>query len=172
VAFLVAGVPLVGHCDAEGQCTTVVPECGGSSDDCTDSCPVVKICQLCADEQTCADPQVACNPDGSCGETTWICPEDVEPEIQCPANCPVTDACQLCEDGSCAGGTPSCNPDGSCGPTKYSCPEDGYDPCADKADGDACSLCAPTDAACSETAELKSCVDGECMSGGSVERLR
>ncbi len=38
-----------------------------------------------------------------------------------------------------------------------------YDPCADKACGESCSLCAPDDADCVETAEVKTCsADGEC----------
>jgi hypothetical protein len=40
-----------------------------------------------------------------------------------------------------------------------------YDPCAGKACGDTCSLCAPDDPDCMETAEVKACnADGACVS--------
>lgn len=40
-----------------------------------------------------------------------------------------------------------------------------YDPCAGKRCGEACSLCAPDDPDCMETAEVKACNDsGVCVS--------
>lgn len=38
-----------------------------------------------------------------------------------------------------------------------------YDPCADKSCGDSCTICAPDDADCVETMEVKVCnASGEC----------
>ena len=41
---------------------------------------------------------------------------------------------------------------------------DRYDPCAGKACGDRCTLCAPDDPDCMETAEVKACnPEGNCV---------
>ena len=37
-----------------------------------------------------------------------------------------------------------------------------YEPCLDKAEGDSCTLCSPSDVDCIETMMLKVCVAGEC----------
>ncbi len=42
---------------------------------CPEMCPVLAICQVCEDG-SCAIPNVACNDDGSCGKTTWTCPNE------------------------------------------------------------------------------------------------
>lgn len=44
-----------------------------------------------------------------------------------------------------------------------------YDPCAGKACGDTCTLCAPNDPECSETAEVKSCDANGTCTGGAVQ---
>ena len=44
---------------------------------------------------------------------------------------------------------------------------DAFNDCDDKDEGDECSLCAPDDADCVETMEIKVCnADGECSAGG------
>ena len=46
---------------------------------------------------------------------------------------------------------------------------DAYDDCAEKDEGDECSLCAPDDEDCIETMEIKVCsADGECSSAGDI----
>lgn len=37
-----------------------------------------------------------------------------------------------------------------------------YEPCLDKAEGDSCTLCSPSDVDCIETMVVKVCVEGEC----------
>jgi len=51
-------------------------------------------------------------------------------------------------------------------PLQFACEgneNDGYDPCAAKACGDTCTVCAPDDTDCVETAVVKMCdAEGEC----------
>lgn len=144
--------------------------------ECTDRCPVPRICMSCGDG--CAEAFVPCNEDDSCGEVQWLCDEETEnPRPQpmpgpqpgsegCPAICPVLAICHLCDDDSCATPVSSCNPDGSCGDVDWVCGQagSGYDPCAGKSDGDSCTACPPDDAECVETGELKACQGGMCRS--------
>lgn len=45
--------------------------------------------------------------------------------------------------------------------------EDAYDDCAEKEEGEECTLCDPDDDECVETMEIKVCTaDGECSSSG------
>lgn len=46
--------------------------CVASATTCPEQCPVIAICQVCADG-SCADAVVSCNPDGSCGNVTFAC---------------------------------------------------------------------------------------------------
>lgn len=112
-----------------GNVLDVAPDCPVSDCDCDAEptpaceCAVIDICKPC-DEDTCATPIVDCNPDGSCGETLWVCQEPSEPVC----GCAVDADCRLCEDGTCAAATATCNPDGTCGETVYTCPaEEKYD---------------------------------------------
>lgn len=147
---------------------------GGAAEpvrECTDRCPVPRICMICGDG--CAEAFVPCNPDGSCGEVQWLCDEETddprprpEPGVGDCSVCPVTPICYQCEDGSCATPVVACNPDGSCGAVDWVCEQDGsgYDPCAGKAEGDTCTACPPGDADCVETGVIKSCQAGRCES--------
>ncbi len=61
-----------------------------------------------------------------------------------------------------------CAADGTCSPSAPKCEgsERPYSPCEGKSCGDACTLCAPDDPDCAETADLKACdAMGECRSG-------
>lgn len=121
--FLIAAdpIPVAGYCDADGTCSSSFPVCEGDAGDCTNSCPVPRICQPC-DDGTCATASVACAADGGCGDITWTCSSDVKPKpVDCV--CAIPNVCQLCDDGSCASASTMCNPDGSCSVTDWVCPD-------------------------------------------------
>ncbi len=144
--------------------------------DCTDSCPVPRLCVPCGDG--CADAFVPCDAAGECGEVEWICEEEETPvkpgptDLQCPALCPVPLLCQLCDDGSCASANPMCNDDGSCGEIEWLC--DGEP--AGTGDGPECRTveqCPQIVAACRECPEggmacpVMECIDGACVMTGN-----
>ena len=58
-------------CEAAANLTGLF-ELGACEPRCPESCPVIQICRLC-DDGSCAAAQVTCNPDGSCGETNFVC---------------------------------------------------------------------------------------------------
>jgi hypothetical protein len=81
------------------------------------------------------------------------------------------DVCVPCPNGDphCGGGiteTFSCDSNGACTTRPSAC--DGgatYDPCAGKACGETCTLCAPDDTTCRESARAKTCEgDAGCSS--------
>lgn len=85
----------------------------------------------------------------ACGDTCSNCsPAD--------PNCIETQEIKVCNaNGACVSDTGAISCGGGGGGT--------YDPCANKACGDACTQCDPTDAGCLETAVLKYCdVNGGC----------
>lgn len=97
--------------------TTGEPMQPGPSE-CPNACPVIALCKLCADG-SCGTPKISCNPDGSCGETTFVCPEDTaDPTEPQPTDPGPTD------------------------PVEPVDPAD-YQPCLDKSCGDECDACAP-----------------------------
>lgn len=91
--------------------------------------------------------------DLSCGDMCSVCSPD-------DADCFETAVIKMCQpDGSCAASTATC--DGESGESNNN---GGYDPCEGLACGDSCSVCAPNDPDCVETADLKYCqADGVCM---------
>lgn len=91
--------------------------------ECPNSCPVIALCKLCEDG-SCGTPKVGCNPDGSCGETTFVCPEDnADPSEPQPTD-------------------PQPMDPGPTDPVEPVDPAD-YQPCLDKSCGDECDACAP-----------------------------
>ena len=153
--------------------------CSGEEGEEVDSCAIActKEAKVCPDGssvgRTGPDCEFAPCPDGEV-----VCPGDV---MECPdgsyvsrkgadcafAACPDEEgiACDLdakiCPDGSAVGRT---GPDCEFAP----CP---YEPCVDKACGDTCTLCAPDDADCAETAVVKTCSEeGVCEAGDTVCR--
>ena len=102
---------------------------------------------LCADV-VCEGADAVCEGDtlmggytSSCDAATGECqPSPAEPPVECEFGCV----------------------DGACLPE----PGDAYDPCADKACGETCSICDPTDNDCMETAEVKGCNHSGVCQGG------
>jgi hypothetical protein len=139
------------YCDSSGSCGMNYPICDRPGQCTTDSdCPQMGApCQQCPDGSF-ACPSVQClsgecvgSFEGCAGSTCQSdadCPQVGAPCEQCPdgsINCPWS----ICDSGICvSGGFDGCT---------------GYDPCAGKACGDACSLC--NDPSCAETAVLKYC---------------
>jgi hypothetical protein len=135
---------------------------------------VIDICQLC-DDGSCADPIISCNDDGSCGGVTWECPTG---ECKTDADCGEYDGEAPCISCAADSSDPSFAPpidplpptlvcpvyqcvESTCKVKQPSC--DSYDPCAGKANGDACTACPPDDPACIETDVLKVCDGGKCV---------
>lgn len=123
-----------GICDE--FCTNPDPDCAQTYEPCG-GLTCGDLCSLCApDDVGCVETAVIkmCQPDGSCDATVPTCAGDDDGD-----------------DGDEDGG----DEDGG---------DDTYDPCGGLACGDSCSLCAPGDFDCVETAELKFCqADGTCM---------
>jgi hypothetical protein len=161
-------------CNPDGSCGATTRTCPEDNTEpnpdpaeCPAFCAVPALCQLC-DDGSCAATNVGCNEDGSCGEITYTCAGDEPMPDGCSADtdCPATRiACAACEDGSSACPSYGCV-DGQCVLAVPGC-EGEYDPCAGKAEGDTCSLCAPDDTDCFETGEIKVCQGGECLSDTS-----
>ncbi|HEX2733575.1 MAG TPA: hypothetical protein VHM70_18315 [Polyangiaceae bacterium] len=162
---------------SEWKCADVPVDPEPSS--CPETCAVDAICQVC-DDGSCAKPNIACNADGTCGEVTWECPAV---ECKTDADCPeyMGEApCRVCEATT---SDPAFAPpvDPAPTPSAGECPQIlcianacklkmpcTYEPCEGKKEGDSCQLCAPTDAACTETDEIKACTNGECKPAASV----
>ena len=59
----------------------------------------------------------------------------------------------------------ACDLDGACVSDTGNLCAERYEPCAGKACGESCTLCAPSDFDCFETDEIKACnLDGACVS--------
>ena len=171
---------VVKYCQPDGSCSADKPTCDGGSDDydpCADKACGARCTKCPPNDSDCAETDVLkyCQPDGTCsaGNGKPACdggsepPEDYDPcaDKTCGAECTVcppgdSDCVESAEikycqpDGSCSGGEPTC--DGGSGE---------YDPCADKACGERCQVCAPGDSDCVESAVLKYCQpDGSCGS--------
>ncbi len=135
--------------------------------ECPASCPVPALCKLC-DDGNCASASITCNDDGSCGAIDWVCSDastNPGPKLECrsAADCPqILAVCKECPDGGFACPSVECV-DNACVTVNSECTAD-YDPCAGKANGDNCTLCAPNDGDCLETDEIKTCQDGRCSS--------
>lgn len=84
----------------------------GPRPECPGACAVSALCNLC-DDSSCAVPSVACNPDGSCGATTWTCPEGEKPSPT-PAPSAPTDWENPCAGKACGDSCDSCPPDTVC----------------------------------------------------------
>jgi len=82
-----------------------------------------------------------------CGDACSVCDPDDK-------DCVETAVIKACDaEGACVAGNPGVCED-----------EPAYDPCADKACGDTCSVCAPDDLDCAETAVVKACNgEGVCV---------
>lgn len=149
---------VVSFCDAEGKCSPVEPVCEKLAV-CPEGCPPPPpICMLC-DWNMCASAIHSCNPDGSCGGIEWVCPSEL-PICMVDSQCPAVGApCKECQDGGSTCPVSRCV-EGQCAVKYNECAR--YQPCAGKKDGEACSLCSPTDSSCQETAVAKHCWGGAC----------
>ncbi len=124
------------------------PECPGA-------CAVSAICNLC-DDGSCAVPSVSCNDDGSCGSTTWTCPEGQPAQPSEPGPVPTFDPAPAssnwempCEGKACGDPCNSCPPDAVCLVGPGLC--------------DARGACVQVDPACSESGTTPGCItDSEC----------
>lgn len=88
-----------------------------------------------------------------CGDPCTVCPPE-------DADCVETMEVKACDAaGTCSSAAPVCESE----PTEP--PGRKYDPCAGKACGDSCTICAPDDGDCMETMEVKACdASGTCRS--------
>ncbi len=151
-------------CDAGGKCTEAPVSCDDtcaelSVEECeaTDACVTIGGRQIAAMEVSdealllgCMPADSACPEVETCGRDAagtcfWFSdgclPQDIETVS--------------CSEGACCIGS--------------ECNVASYDPCAGKGCGDGCSLCAPDDAGCTETAEIKQCdALGECRGTAAV----
>ncbi len=143
----------------DGQCVVSWDGCG-QYDPCAG--------KVCGEECTVCDPTdpdcvqptvlMYCDQNGACGmnfpscdpgqcTSDADCPQMGAPCTPCPGggmSCPSV----ACVNGACVGSWDGCK---------------GYDPCANKACGDLCTLCDPADPDCAETAILKFCdANGQC----------
>lgn len=137
-------------CNAKGRCKAGVPVC-----DAIDAGPAPEPIPAdggAADAgEGALDGGAAYEPCGgkSCGDACSLCaPWDI--------GCVETAVLKFCHsDGKCLATPPACIPPP---------PPPPYDPCGGKSCGDLCSLCAPTDPGCVETAVVKQCnAAGECV---------
>jgi hypothetical protein len=150
-------------CNEDGSCGEIQWVCEEDpGEECASDCSVSAICQICPDG-SCALPKVSCTMDGECDRVDWECPAP-EPMCETAADCLSTFlvACEVCENGESSCPESDCV-DGQCVLAFPGCDGE-YDPCAGKAEGDSCSLCAPNDPDCFETDEIKSCQNGQCLS--------
>lgn len=145
-------------CDAKGSCGQSNPECGPAPSCQADSdCPALGApCQQCPDGSV-ACPWSKCE-NGACVSGYDSCQGQMcQDDGDCPA---ILAPCQACPDGSFACPWTKCE-NGQCTGGFDGCK--GYEPCAGKACGDACTVCPPNDPTCNETAVLKFCDPaGQC----------
>jgi hypothetical protein len=161
------------QCGESGSCSSRPAVCGGGAVDagpapyqpcggksCGDTCrvcppgdpscfetAVVKLCQpdgaCSASMPTCAPPAYDACGGKACGDRCTACPPS-------DPGCFETAVIKQCDaKGSCSASAPVC---GSADAGKPP-----YDPCAGKACGASCTVCAPSDPNCFETAVLKQC---------------
>jgi hypothetical protein len=126
-------------------------------------------------DAVCGAGEYCCNAScGTCAEEGQGCTlQDCEPSAYQPCAGKTCGAeCTLCApgDADCAEDAviKYCAPDGTCSPTAPECEgdEQPYAPCEGKSCGDACTLCAPENPNCVETADRKACdATGTCRSG-------
>ena len=126
-------------------------------------------------DAVCGAGEYCCNAScGTCAKEGEGCTlEACEPSVYQPCAGKECGAeCTLCApgDADCAEDAviKYCSAEGVCAPSLPECEggEQPYAPCGGKACGDACSLCAPDDSNCVETADLKACdAAGQCRSG-------
>ena len=172
-----------GDCEMQdsGSCGWTVIECPEAPYDACEE-------KVCGEECSPCDPEVGdcpaatvvwfCDASGVCVDNDVTCDEDLCADVVCEG------ADAVCEGDTLMGGyTSSCDAatgecqsspaeppvecefgcaDGACLPE----PGDAYDPCADKACGETCSICDPTDNDCMETAEVKGCNHSGVCEGG------
>lgn len=88
------GVTYGNACEAAANLTGILDR-GPCEEEprCPESCPVILICRIC-DDGSCADPVVSCNPDGSCGDVSFVCPDQ---EYEPCAGKQDGDSCTVCD---------------------------------------------------------------------------
>lgn len=149
-----AETAILKFCSADSKCGQAYPDCGPSQTCKADSdCPAVGApCQACADGSY-ACPFSKCEA-GQCVSGFDSCQDQCKSDADCPQ---IGAPCQQCPDGSFACPWTQCV-NGQCAGGFEGCK--GYDPCGGKQCGDTCSLCAPNDPNCVETAVVKYCDGG------------
>src|SRR5262249_19045446 len=139
-------------------------------------------CSLCPPgKKNCFETAVLkqCNAKGKCTANAAQCggAVDAGPAYQPCAGKTCGQSCSLCapNDPNCAETAvlKFCHADGACKDYAPACipppPPPPYQPCANKACGQSCTVCNPADPNCMETAVLKQCnAQGQCNAGNAI----
>ena len=129
--------------------------------------------KTCDGAGACSGGAVTCSADASVGVALPDCGSfsaSAGSSCSAPTDQPIPECCNnstdlRCEYDACTNSIPG-NCHGTFQPVVGSKLCGGYQPCAGKSCGDACTICEPGDPACSETAEAKACdLSGSCLAG-------